>query len=476
MSSPTIVWGRYCLPEPGQVWADAGVLVRDGRIVAAGPVSALRAQAPGAPELGGPMHCCTPGLVDAHSHGNGADAASRGIPDAPLEPWIHALAGGPSLDPWLDVLWADVQKLEAGVTTMLHHAYERDAGALDRIADAHRAAGLRVCLALGISDRNRLVHDDEAGALAALPEDLRALARELAGVKLGDGVAWLDLADSLRARHEGPRLRVGLGPSGPHWCSEALWERVAERSARDGSVVHTHAAESPREATQARRAWGCSVVAHLGRLGVLSPRCSLAHVVWTEPGDAELLAEAGVTVVHAPGSNLRLQNGVAPMPALRQAGVALALGTDDTTLASDHDLLGEARLAWRLHRPALPAEAVWGMATTGGARVCGFGPGTLTPGAPADCVLWWLESLQAPLPATNGALLPRLLARGRASAVDIVLVDGAVVVSGGRHVSPDRDDWEDEWRTLLVRAPRRHRLAAAAALLWPHLERFYAGW
>src|SRR5260370_22767041 len=109
--------------------------------------------------------------------------------------------------------------------------------------------------------------------------------------------------------------------------------------------IHANLLESPAQRDDLDAWLGGSVVDWLDRLGFLGPAASFAHGVWLRPAEMSLLAERGATVVHNPGSNLRVRNGIAPVMAMREAGVPVALGTDDMTTNDNHDLHAEARPA-----------------------------------------------------------------------------------------------------------------------------------
>jgi cytosine/adenosine deaminase-related metal-dependent hydrolase len=170
--------------------------------------------------------------------------------------------------------------------------------------------------------------------------------------------------------------------------------------------------------------------------------------VWLTDGDVGLMRETGAVVAHNPSSNLRLRSGLAPIRAMADRDVTVALGTDNLGLNDDEDLLQEARLAQLLHSPPgldvtpLAAETVLAWATERGAAV--LGPpqlGRLAPGAPADLVLARLDPIAR---AIDGAasIAPAVVQWLRPSAVDVVMVAGRVLVRGGRYVHRDRDEIE----------------------------------
>jgi 5-methylthioadenosine/S-adenosylhomocysteine deaminase len=166
--------------------------------------------------------------------------------------------------------------------------------------------------------------------------------------------------------------------------------------------------------------------------GAFAPGLVAAHCVRLVPGDARVLAAAGVAVAHCPRSNAHLRCGRAPLEALRDAGARVALGTDSPASGGDYDVRAEARAAADLHAGALDldAAALLRMATLGGAEALGMDDevGALAPGRRADLVA---------LADPGGGRPPEARAMDPAAAVDVVAVDGEVLLRDG---APTRAD------------------------------------
>jgi 5-methylthioadenosine/S-adenosylhomocysteine deaminase len=168
----------------------------------------------------------------------------------------------------------------------------------------------------------------------------------------------------------------------------------------------------------------------------------VGHAVWVTPRDVEILAATGVTVSHNPVSNLRLGSGIAPVAALLRAGVPVALGTDGVMSNDSLNLFEAMKLAAMLPAVCDPDPARWlsardvlRMATAGGARSGRIaGIGALTVGARADLVL--LDLRRAGFAPRND-LVRQAVYADTGSSVDTVLVDGRVVVEGGRVLTVD---------------------------------------
>ena len=211
---------------------------------------------------------------------------------------------------------------------------------------------------------------------------------------------------------------------------------------------------------------------------------TLAHMVWVDDEDLELLAERGVGVAHNISSNLRLRSGIAPVAKMAAAGVKVGIGLDGHGLDDDQDFLREMRLAWSLANQSgmaaadLSAEAVWRMGTSAAAEIS-FGAGAplgrLAVGGLADLVLLDLEALRGPwAPADYPAreLLPAfLLRRAKREHVRHVMVGGQWVIRDGEHVTIDINDVEREiWARLGFDAGQ------SSAALDRYLRAFYRAW
>jgi cytosine/adenosine deaminase-related metal-dependent hydrolase len=438
----SLLTGRLDEPEI----PDGGLIVDQAIIAAVGRAADLRREHAPEREIGGRDRVVLPGLASAHQHGGGISSVQLGCPDQPFESWIIQMLGVPPLDPYLDTLYHAIRLLENGITTTIHSHYTRDPLQYDDEVEGHLRAwgqsGMRVAFAPCFLDNNQFVYESNAAFLASLPAGLAAEAGRL--LDLGPSVGtYLDLVADLRKRFNGSdRARLLLGPAAPQWCTRGSLERMAAEGSPAGGI-HTHLLESPAQRHYLDFWLGRSVVEWLDTLGFLSPAASFAHGVWLRPAEMELLAERGATVVLNPGSNLRVRNGIAPLKELRQAGVPIALGTDEMTLNDDDDLLTEARLARilaGLTGADLTSAELLHMATGAGAAAAGFGElsGVLAPGMRADVVLVDAARLEEPAVTGEVTLLELLVARGQGSDVRTVLIDGKVMLEEGAHSWVDR--------------------------------------
>jgi guanine deaminase len=422
------------------IWISDGTIRRVGR---PGEFDAIE----GALRIDAADRLIIPGLVNGHTHAHGA--LGRGaVPDVGLEGF---LAASPSIhgqrsvsDMALSAQLTAVELLEHGCTAVFDMTAEFPATTLQglhAVADAYRQAGLRAVVAPMVADRT--LYQAYPELLAGLPA---AIAGPLAAVRAPDGPGSLDVVH--RATRDWPFdssfIRLGLGPTIPLHATDPFLKACAELSEACGLPMQTHLAESRTQATFGAQRYGRSLVAHLAGLGFLSERLSVAHAIWIDEADIRQLADAGVTAIHNPLSNLRLGSGVAPVRRMLEAGLTVGLGTDGPNTSDTQNLFEAMRLAAGLSRIVGDDESRWirgaealHMATEGSARSLGpgFKLGRIEAGYAADLVLVDLgRATYVPLRDP----LRQLVHGEDGTGVDRVLVGGRTVVDRGRILTVDK--------------------------------------
>ena len=393
--------GTDWAPRPGQ-----DLLLRDGRIVAIGPALA----APGiARILPGTSLLLLPGFRNGHTHS--PEALFRGrATTARLDAWLAA-AYGDGADSLDETTLLNAVRMGAadtirgggtGVTDHLRQIPQR----LEAVAAAARAwaeTGLSCRIAPMLRDR-ALPHGLEAQPLGALLELAAAC------LSMGqDGVV------------------MGIGPSAPQRCSDALLRGLHRMVRAAGGFLHLHVCETAQDAAACRALYGRSAIAHLDGLGLLGPETELAHGVHLDDEDLARLAGSGTVLVHNPLANLRLGSGTAPIARALARGVRVRLGTDGAASNDSQSMLEVTKMACLLPRATRPEEE-WpspeealAMATAGA---------TLAPGEPAD-----LLAFDHGAPAFAGSRPPEIAARLVLAARETDLVH---VVARGRMLMEGR--------------------------------------
>ena len=398
-----------------------------------------------------------PALVNAHDHARPLRASSVGAFGKPLETWLHRLAMMAPVDPYLATLAPLARAALGGQgAVMIHHV--RAMGLTDYVTEteamarAARDVGVRVALGIGMRDCNPLVYGAHDQLLADLEGPARAeievrfLSQPMMPIR-----EQLARVDAVAAAVGGPMLDVQYAPNGPQWCSEALWEAIAEASARTGRRITTHLYETKYQRAWADRTYPQGMLKRWKEIGLLSPRLTLAHCVYAEPDELEMIAEAGCIIVTNASSNLALRSGIAPLAEMLKRGCKVAMGIDGQAFDEDDDALREIRLLWSLHagwgfdRAFEPSE-ILRVALENGRDAVGAGVGgRLAEGAPADLLILDRTALD------EDALMPvdpieLLFARGNRSHLRELIVAGRSVVQDGKLLGVDLDAAQRELR------------------------------
>ena len=458
----------------------ADVVVSGGEISAIGPDTGLE-EGRFDRVIEGRGRLLVPGFVNAHTHSPAN--LIQGTGDRLSHPafmWMNQAytAHRTSREVYVSAMLGCIQMLLSGTTAVLDH-FPGQACTMedvDAVMEAYRDSGMRAVLGLRFYDAAfaDILPDDDA-----IPPEVAAEIEALDPLKPVplEEVRALTVGAVQRWHGFDGRLAVFPAPSNPERCSDAALVMCGELAERYDLGIHTHLLESRVQAEIAQRKYGCTMVEHLDRLGLLDRRLSLAHSIWLDDDDIGRLADGGSVVVHNPESNLKIGAGTAPIPAMMAKGVKIALGTDGAG-TNDNLIMHEAlRLAAILHRPALPERGRWPgaddvlrMATAGGAAaILQSGTvGSIEVGKRADLVLYRLD---APWWVPVNDPSSQMVFAENGSSVETVLVDGRVVVEDGRIVAFDAESILEEAAPMMSRILERNRrlyaLAGRMAELFP---------
>ncbi|MGH2973766.1 MAG: amidohydrolase [Solirubrobacterales bacterium] len=235
----------------------------------------------------------------------------------------------------------------------------------------------------------------------------------------------------------GPEIGTALAPHSIYAVSEGLLRWTAELAAEQGISVHIHLSETEEEVSECLKRHGERPAAYLDQLGMLNERTVLAHGVWLDDAELELIARRGCTVVANPVANMKLAvGGVFPYPAARKAGVRVGLGTDGPGSNDSLDLLSDLKVFALSQRHAtsdptvLAAGEAWAIATGARSPLLLAEPGeadAVRVGGPADFLLLRAGSYELGL----GDMHSDLIYAASGSIVDATVVGGRVLMRGG---------------------------------------------
>ncbi|ESP90095.1 N-ethylammeline chlorohydrolase [Candidatus Halobonum tyrrellensis G22] len=394
---------------------DEGAVVVDGSTIAAvGDRADLLERYPDHEERA--FGVVAPGLVGGHVHS--VQSLGRGIADdTELLDWLFesVLPMEASLDAEGMRTAAELGYLEclaSGTTTVIDHLSVHHA---DQAFEAAGETGIRGVLGKVLMNRR---------SPAGLEEDADAALAE---------------SERLIERYHGAyddRVRYAVTPRFAVSCSEACLRGARELAdAHEGVRIHTHASENRSEVATVEEDTGMRNIHWLDEVGLTGEDVVLAHCVWTDESERDVLAETGTHVTHCPSSNMKLASGVAPVADYLDRGINVALGNDGPPCNNTLDAFTEMRQASLLGKvddldpTAVPAEAVFAMATRNGARAAGFDRvGELREGWKAD-VVGVDTDLERATPIHD--VLSHLVYAAHGDDVSFTMVDGEVRYDDG---------------------------------------------
>ncbi|ACJ17143.1 Hypothetical guanine deaminase [Thermococcus onnurineus NA1] len=347
----------------------------------------------------------SPGFVNLHTHS--PMGLFRGLADdLPLMDWLqdHIWPKEAKLTREYTKVGAYLGALEmikSGTTTFLDMYFFMDA-----VAEVTLESGLRGYLSYGMIDLG-----DPEKTEKEVNEALRIM-------KFIEGL-------------DSDRVHFVFGPHAPYTCSIALLKEVRRLANEHGKLITIHVSETMAEIGQISERYGKSPVVLLDDIGFFGRDVIIAHGVWLDSRDIQILARHGVTVAHNPASNMKLASGVMPLQRLLNAGVNVGLGTDGSASNNNLDMLDEMKLAALLHKvhnldpTVADAETVFRMATVNGARALGLKAGIIKEGYLADIAI--IDFNKPHLRPINN-VISHLVYSANGNDVETTIVDGKVLM------------------------------------------------
>lgn len=409
---------------------DGGVVIEGNRITHIGKASELALAHPHEErvDLGGKL--LIPGLIDTHVHL--AQAMIRGCADEfELIPWlcdrIWVLQGSyTEQDGYASARLCMAEMLKSGTTTfleaMLAHRY-----GFDGIAQAVEESGIRACLGGIVMD----VGTYATQTAAMHPGMIESRETSLLGV--------LEMHKKWHGRLN-DRLHVWFGPRTPGGVTPELYREMSALARERDMGITMHLAEVKADREFLQKEYGLSPVRFAESVGLLGRRSVLVHMVWLDDDDIAQLAQTGTHVSYNPSSNAKLASGICDVPRMLARGVNVSLGCDGAPANNDYDLIREMKFGALLQKAVtrdpkvLSAETMLEMATIRGARALGLEHeiGSIEVGKKADFAVVDLDR-----PHTAPAFNPvsSLVYAATGGDVDTVVVDGRIVVAGGKLLS-----------------------------------------
>jgi len=404
--------------DPETVLETGAVVVDGDHIEAVGAAGVLREQYPDHEHRS--FDIVAPGLVQAHIHS--VQSLGRGMADdTTLLDWLfdhvlpmEASMGAAEMETAAQLGYLEL--LESGVTTCVDHLSVDHA---DRAIEAAGDLGIRARLGKVLMDTNAPegLEEDTDDALAETEQLLQTY----------DG-SYDD------------RIRYAITPRFAVTCTEACLRGCRDLADEYDVHIHTHASETRDEIDTVEGRTGMRNVEWLHEVGLTGEDVLLAHCIWTDDHERQLLAETDTTVVHCPSANMKLASGIAPIQSYLDRDIPVALGSDGPPCNNTLDPFTELRQASLLAKvdalsaTALPASDVFRMATLTGARAAGFERvGALRAGWRADVIGISTASSRA-TPIHDP--LSHLVFAAHGDDVELTMIDGTIRYDDG-HVDVD---------------------------------------
>jgi len=445
--------------DVGRSAAEIGhVVIAEGRIREV--VRGAPPEIEGADIVAAEGYAVMPGLVNAHTHsqGNLAKATEDRIS---LEHLLNAGSWFNSYrtleDMHLSALIGGAEMVRRGCTACYDLSTELPMPSLDgmtAIASAYAEIGMRAVLAPQLSDRTLY---DVVPGLKDIPRNLPAeLPAQVPRPPTPEILAGMRRL--ARDWAHGGKVELGIAPTIPLLCSDALLAGCREIADEYGLKVHSHLAESRVWAALGRQIYGESLVERLDRLGFLSPRFTGAHAVWISDDDMRRMGDRGAHVAHNPASNMRLGSGLAKIRRMLRAGMNVGLGTDAANCGDHLSMFEALRLGAYVSRVQDEPYSEWisageslRMATEGSARLLGLERqiGAVAPGYDADLVFLDLRDVSV-VPLTN--VVNQIVLCADSSIVDSVMIAGQFVLRHRTFTTIDYDAMrhraQESWERL----------------------------
>ena len=346
-----------------------------------------------------------PGLINAHTHLS-MSLLRNYSDDIAFWPWLTEKIW-PIEDKITaeDAYWSSLlgitEMIQSGITCFSDMYFF-----MDDTAKAVSETGIRACLSRGLQGPDK-------------SSDLRLQeARKLY-------TDWNDKAEG--------RIKVFLGPHAPYTCEPEYLIKVIDLGKELNTRIHIHLSESEKEVQDSIDKYGKSPVQHVNSLGLFQLPTIAAHCVHINDEDMDILKINNVSVVNNPGSNLKLGNGFAPVQAMIDKGLNVALGTDGASSNNNLNMFEEINLAALVNKAvnkdtmSIPASEAIRMATINGAKALGMEDtiGSIEEGKKADIIL---IDIHKPHFYPRHNIVSSLVYSAQASDVDTVIIDGNIIM------------------------------------------------
>lgn len=383
-----------------------------------------------------------PSFVDSHSHL--LQTFLKGyLDDYPITDWLVRMFHAETLfteeDAYYSVLVGAMEALRFGTTTINDMAMEIhfDAG-----MQAIKDSGIRAVVGIGLTDISESVNTPVHST-----DESMALARKV-----------YDTYHNFCPE----RITTSVAPLGLPSCSDELMKRLKTFANERDIIFHTHLAEGKKETLAVKKRTGYMEAEALYHLGVLDENTLLAHSIWLEDYELDLIKQANANPVHCPSTNMKISDGIPKIQKMLDRGINVCVGCDGEASSSNRDLVREARTgaylqkAHTLNAKAMDIRTTYRMMTENGASALGFkNLGKLQEGYLADLIV---IDMGHDISLTNRQTrISNFLYAGSGQMVDTVFVNGTPVIREKKNCLFDEEKVIEKCEEILYKYDKRIR-------------------
>ena len=246
-----------------------------------------------------------------------------------------------------------------------------------------------------------------------------------------DGSVRRELDAQLASNKAGDKVQYGVATHAIYTCDEDTLLAGKELAEKHDAHLSIHVSETRKEVADCFDKSGMYPIEYLDSLDYFIPeRTICAHGSWVKKSEMRTMAARKAILAHCPSSNMKLAcGGTASLPAYKEAGVEVRLGTDGpASSGSGLDMAVEARMSCLVQRhdhwdaSALLAKEAFAMATTGS----------------QDWAVWNLDDIRMnPVGKDNERHISNLIYNG-GQCLDL-WVEGNALMQSGKVISIDED-------------------------------------
>ena len=262
----------------------------------------------------------------------------------------------------------------------------------------------------------------------------------------------IDLLEKYKDKEE--RIKFSIAPHAPYTCNEKSLQTCVELAKKYNLPIHIHLAETKDEVKIIKEKYNLSSTEFLKQMGIFDVPVILAHGVWVDDKDMEILKGVKGGIAHNPISNCKLASGIAPITKYLKNDITVSLGTDGAASTNTLDMFEEMRVCNYLQKVSnlsssvIDAYTAIKFATINGAKVLGLSKeiGSIEVGKKADLII--VDIKKAKLNPIND-VYSNIVYANNGNDVLTTIIDGKVVMEDRKINFADEDEVIDKCNKIM---------------------------